>query len=134
MRDSWYLGTADAVYQNVHSIEDEGLPYALVLSADHVYKMNYRHMLKWHLAHQADVTLATTLVPPSEAGRFGIVNMTDDFQIMQFEEKPKDSPARSRFDPKACSAEASYAEDARCHRLEQYLSLGREVSLRSAAV
>ena len=50
MRDSWYLGTADAVYQNMHSIEDEALPYALILSADHVYKMDYRHMLKWHLS------------------------------------------------------------------------------------
>jgi glucose-1-phosphate adenylyltransferase len=104
MRDSWYLGTADAVYQNVHSVEDEGLPYTLILSADHIYKMNYRHMLKWHLSHQADVTLATTLVPPSEAGRFGIVNMAEDFQVTRFEEKPKDNPPRSRFDPEACSA------------------------------
>jgi glucose-1-phosphate adenylyltransferase len=104
MRDSWYLGTADAVYQNLRSVEDEALPYALILSADHVYKMDYRHMLKWHLSHQADVTLATTLVPPSEAGRFGIVNMTDDFQITKFEEKPKDNPPRSHFDPQACSA------------------------------
>ena len=104
MRDSWYLGTADAVYQNVHSVEDEGLPYALILSADHIYKMDYRHMLKWHLSHQADVTLATTLVPPSEAGRFGIVNMAEDFQITRFEEKPKAYPSRSRFDTEACSA------------------------------
>jgi glucose-1-phosphate adenylyltransferase len=104
MRDSWYLGTADAVYQNMHSVEDEALPYALILSADHVYKMDYRHMLKWHLSHKADVTLATTLVPPSEAGRFGIVSMTDDFQITKFDEKPKDNPPRSRFDPQACSA------------------------------
>jgi glucose-1-phosphate adenylyltransferase len=104
MRDSWYLGTADAVYQNVHSVEDEGLPYALILSADHIYKMDYRHMMRWHLSHKADVTLATTLVSPSEAGRFGIVKMAEDFQITSFEEKPKHNPPRSRFDPEACSA------------------------------
>jgi len=92
------------VYQNVHSVEDEALPYALILSADHVYKMDYRHMLEWHLSHHADVTLATTLVPPSDAGRFGTVNMTDDFEITKFEEKPTDSAPRSRFDPEACSA------------------------------
>jgi glucose-1-phosphate adenylyltransferase len=105
MRDTWYLGTADAVYQNLHSVEDEGLPYTLVLSADHVYKMNYRHMVDWHLIHKADITVGTTLVRPDDAGRFGIVSMESDFRILGFEEKPDHNHAsRSRFSPEACSA------------------------------
>src|SRR5579863_1337549 len=71
LRDTWYLGTADAIYQNIQSVEEEGLPYVLILSADHVYKMNYRHMLQSHLEHDADVTVATTQVAPSDANRFG---------------------------------------------------------------
>ena len=70
-RDTWYLGTADAVYQNMQTIQDSGLPFVLILSADHVYKMNYLQMLKWHMDHEADVTVATIQIPPSEASRFG---------------------------------------------------------------
>jgi glucose-1-phosphate adenylyltransferase len=105
LRDTWYLGTADAIYQNLQSVEDERVPYVLVLSADHVYKMNYAHMLDWHVRHGADVTVATTQVPPAEAARFGIVAMDEEYWIQEFSEKPKhDHPVRSRFNPKACSA------------------------------
>lgn len=105
LRDTWYLGTADAVYQNIQSIEDENIPYTLVLSADHIYRMNYQHMLDWHTAQRADVTVATTLVGPEEASRFGIADMDDQFRITAFEEKPKHGhPQPSRFNPQACSA------------------------------
>ena len=105
MRDTWYLGTADAIYQNLPSIEDEGLPYVLILSADHVYKMDYRQMLEWHLHQRADVTVATTQIHPSEAGRFGIVSVGRDYRISGIEEKPQhDQPDRSTFNPDACSA------------------------------
>lgn len=105
LRDTWYLGTADAVYQNIQSIEDENIPYTLVLSADHIYRMNYQHMLDWHTEQRADVTVATTLVGPEEAPRFGIADMDDQFRITAFEEKPKHGhPQPSRFNPQACSA------------------------------
>ncbi len=105
LRDTWYLGTADAVYQNMQSIVDEHLPYVLILSADHVYKMNYGHMLNWHADRRADVTVATTQIHPCESGRFGIVSMDEDYSIRQFEEKPPpERAARSRFNEAACSA------------------------------
>jgi glucose-1-phosphate adenylyltransferase len=103
--EHWYRGTADAVYQNAQSIEAEDLPYTLILSADHVYKMNYQYMLDWHMLHEADVTVATTQVVPEDACRFGIVEIDSNFFITGFEEKPKHgSPARSRFNPSMCSA------------------------------
>ncbi len=98
LRDTWYLGTADAVYQNMQSIVDEHLPYVLILSADHVYKMNYAHMLNWHMERGADVTVATTRISPSDSARFGIVSMDEDYSIQAFEEKPpKERAARSHF-------------------------------------
>jgi glucose-1-phosphate adenylyltransferase len=105
LRDTWYLGTADAVYQNMQTIEDSGLPFVLILSADHVYKMNYLQMLKWHKDHDADVTVATTQIPPAEASRFGIVCASAEAEITGFEEKPKhNQPGRSHRNPDACSA------------------------------
>lgn len=87
-RDTWYLGTADAVYQNLASIAEEAPPYTLILSADHVYKMDYRQMLEWHLTQHADVTVATTQVTAGEARRFGIVSVDRNHQITGFDEKP----------------------------------------------
>jgi glucose-1-phosphate adenylyltransferase len=105
LSETWYLGTADAVYQNIQSILDEHLPYVLVLSADHVYKMNYAHMLNWHVERNADVTVATTQINPSDSPRFGIVSMDGDYAIHGFEEKPPpERAARSRFRRDACSA------------------------------
>ena len=105
LRDTWYLGTADAVYQNMQSIVDEHLPYVLVLSADHVYKMNYAHMLDWHMERRADVTVATTRISPSDSSRFGIVTMDEEYAIEAFEEKPpKERAARSHFRQDVCSA------------------------------
>jgi glucose-1-phosphate adenylyltransferase len=105
LRDTWYLGTADAVYQNMQSIAEERLPYVLILSADHVYKMNYAHMLNWHVEQGADVTVATTRINPSESSRFGIVRMDAEYSIQDFREKPpQEHAARSHFRHDACSA------------------------------
>jgi len=105
LRDTWYLGTADAVYQNIQSIVEERTPYVLILSADHVYKMNYAHMLDWHVERGADVTVATTRIDPSESARFGIVSTDDEYRIQEFDEKPpQEHAARSRFNQDACSA------------------------------
>jgi glucose-1-phosphate adenylyltransferase len=105
LRDTWYLGTADAVYQNMQSIAEERLPYVLILSADHVYKMNYAHMLNWHVEQGADVTVATTRINPSESSRFGIVRMDAEYSIQDFREKPpQEHAARSHFRHDTCSA------------------------------
>ena len=73
--DSWYLGTADAVYQNIYSIGSEQSKHVLILSGDHIYKMNYQLMLDHHQATGADVTLATILISPEESYHFGIVDI-----------------------------------------------------------
>lgn len=102
----WYLGTADAVYQNIESIEDERPSHVLILSGDQIYKMNYGEMLAWHQRHGAQVTLATIQMPPEEAPRFGVVRIDpSNYQVHGFEEKPKHShPPRSAFDPAMISA------------------------------
>jgi glucose-1-phosphate adenylyltransferase len=103
--DLWYQGTADAVYQNLQSILTESPDEVLVLSADHIYKMNYRTMLAWHRDKDADITLATIQIDPSEAHHFGIAEIDDDSRVTGFEEKPKHgNPIRSSFDPTKASA------------------------------
>ncbi len=104
-RDTWYLGTADAVYQNMATIIDEAAPYTLILAADHVYKMDYREMVAQHVRLNADVTLATIHIDPREANRFGIVTTNDQQQVIAFAEKPPAGQApRSRVDPTRCMA------------------------------
>jgi glucose-1-phosphate adenylyltransferase len=87
--EHWYLGTADAVYQNLYSIERESPAHVIVLSGDHVYKMDYAKMLRFHLEKNAAVTLATIEVPIDEGSRFGIVGVDVTDQVVGFEEKPK---------------------------------------------
>lgn len=84
----WYLGTADAVQQNFRFIKHSQPDLVLILSGDHIYEMNYDAMITFHLDHQADVTMGTIRVPLSEASRFGIVGVDDDFQVTSFVEKP----------------------------------------------
>jgi glucose-1-phosphate adenylyltransferase len=103
--DEWYRGTADAVYQNLQSILTEKPAQVLILSADHIYKMNYGDMLSWHLSKQAEVTIATIQADPSEAHRFGIADIDGDYRIHGFEEKPRHGrPAPSVFDASKVSA------------------------------
>ncbi len=85
----WYKGTANAIYQNMPFIQRYNPEYVLILSGDHIYKMNYDKMLTFHKQNNADVTVATIKVPIEEASRFGIVNTGKNDRIEMFEEKPK---------------------------------------------
>lgn len=101
--ENWYLGTADAVYQNIYSIGSEQPKHVLVLSGDHIYKMNYQLMLDQHNDAGADVTLATILIDPSESSRFGVVDIDRNGRIVGFEEKPKSTRLRSPYHPEMVS-------------------------------
>ncbi len=85
----WYKGTANAIYQNMPFINQYDPDYVLILSGDHIYKMDYAAMLAHHEKHQADATIAVRQVPWEEASRFGIMNTDENGQIVEFEEKPK---------------------------------------------
>ena len=87
--EQWYQGTADAVYQNLYSITRENPRHLVVLSGDHVYKMDYARMLRTHQERRAAATLATIEVPVSEASRFGIIAVDDNERVTGFEEKPQ---------------------------------------------
>ena len=89
-RGSWFKGTANAIYQNMDFIELFDPEYVLILSGDHVYKMNYADMLSQHKAQGAACTIAVIQVPLADATRFGIMNLGEDGYVNQFEEKPKE--------------------------------------------
>ena len=84
----WYKGTANAIYQNMHFIERYDPEYVLVLSGDHIYKMDYSRMIAFHKEHDAACTIAVLEVEPEEAHRFGILNTNDDDSVYEFDEKP----------------------------------------------
>src|ERR1043165_3495441 len=86
--EHWYLGTADAVYQNLYSIAQEAPAHIIVLSGDHVYKMDYAKMLRFHIEKNADATLATIEVPLADGRRFGIVSIDQSDRVIDFDEKP----------------------------------------------
>ncbi len=88
-RSSWYEGTANAIYQNMHFMKMYDPDYVLVLSGDHIYKMDYSEMLKAHIKNGAACTIAAIEVPLAEASRFGVLNTNPDGSIYEFEEKPK---------------------------------------------
>ncbi len=101
---SWYLGTADAVYQNIYSIGSERSTYAIILSGDHIYKMNYRKMLQQHIDSGAHVTVATIEADAAEAAhRFGIIETDSQWRVLGFEEKPAE-PKRSAHRPDKVNA------------------------------
>ena len=85
----WYTGTANAIYQNIEYMQQYNPEYVLILSGDHIYKMDYELMLNYHKEHDADVTIACMPVPMEEASRFGVVLTDDDNRITEFEEKPE---------------------------------------------
>ncbi len=86
---AWYSGTSDAIYQNIHYIEEYDPEYVLILSGDHIYKMDYSKMLDLHKEKDADVTIAVLEIPIEEASRFGIMNTDSNDRIVEFEEKPE---------------------------------------------
>lgn len=85
----WYSGTADAIYQNIHFIDQHHPEYVLVISGDHIYHMDYSKMLDYHKESEADATISVIPVPWEEAPRFGILNTTEDMRIYEFDEKPE---------------------------------------------
>ncbi|MGH9588006.1 MAG: glucose-1-phosphate adenylyltransferase [Acidobacteriaceae bacterium] len=101
---NWYMGTADAVYQNIYSIGAEQPKHVLILSGDHIYKMHYGKMLEHHEQSGADVTLATLPIDPSEVYRFGVVEIDKGGEVVGFHEKPKTTEIRSPFTPNMVDA------------------------------
>jgi len=99
VRESWYMGTADSIYQNLYFVEAEKPEYVLILAGDHIYKMNYGEMLDYHIAKKADCTVAVVEVDKKDASHFGIIEVDRDSRILGFEEKPK-IPKTIPQDPK----------------------------------
>ena len=101
--EHWYQGTADAVYQNIYTIEKERPDYVVILAGDHIYKMNYRTMVDFHLEREADLTVGALRVSVEEARHFGVMEVDNDARVVGFEEKlpnPKTIPG----DPHRCLA------------------------------
>jgi glucose-1-phosphate adenylyltransferase len=92
MVNRWYRGTADSIYQNLTLLQQERPRQVLILSGDHVYKMNYTEMMDFHLAHDADLTVAAVMVPREEGSSFGILKVNEAFEVENFLEKPKEPP------------------------------------------
>ncbi len=90
--NKWYVGTADAVRQNIDIVDSYGIDYILILAGDHIYKMDYEIMLQQHVDQDADVTVGCLTVPRKEATAFGVMHVDDNDQITQFLEKPADPP------------------------------------------
>jgi len=101
---NWYMGTADAVYQNIYSIGSEQPKYMLILSGDHIYKMNYSRMLEQHKETKAEVTLATLPVSPDEVKHLGVVEVGKTGEVLGFQEKVPVTSFRSPFNPNAVDA------------------------------
>jgi len=101
---NWYMGTADAVYQNIYSLGSEQPKHVIILSGDHIYKMDYSRMLAHHKASNAEVTLATLPIPPDDVSRFGVVEVGHNGEVLGFEEKPASTSFRSPFNPEAVDA------------------------------
>lgn len=85
----WYTGTASAIYQNINYLNQYDPEYVLILSGDHIYKMNYELMLEYHIEKGADVSISVIEVPCEETSRFGIMNTDNELKITEFEEKPE---------------------------------------------
>ena len=86
---TWYAGTADAIYRNLDFLDSINPKYVLILSGDHIYKMDYAKMLDFHKSKNADLTIAVINVSLEEASRFGIMNCDENYKVVEFEEKPK---------------------------------------------
>jgi glucose-1-phosphate adenylyltransferase len=111
--DKWYLGTADAVYQNIDIIESYAPKYIIVLAGDHVYKMDYEPMLQQHAESGADVTIGCLEVPRLEASGFGVMDVDTSDRILSFQEKPADPPAMPGKPDMALASMGIYVFDTR---------------------
>ena len=103
MGDSWFVGTADAIHQNLNLIHDDQPEKVCVFGSDHIYKMDIRQMVHFHDAHQAELTIAAIPVPVDKASAFGIIRMDEGYRVIGFEEKP-DQPSEIPGQPGWCLA------------------------------
>ncbi|CAN0327536.1 unnamed protein product, partial [Ectocarpus sp. 4 AP-2014] len=101
--EQWYQGTADAVYQNIYTLEKERPSHVVILAGDHIYKMDYSKLVKYHEQQNADLTIAALTVPKEEATAFGVMQVDSDQRVIGFEEKPAD-PKTVPGDPDNCLA------------------------------
>jgi glucose-1-phosphate adenylyltransferase len=101
--EHWYKGTADAIYQNIYSIEKANPQYVLILAGDHIYKMDYGDMIRFHVDHGADLTIGCIPTPVKEASNFGIMNVDGEGRVRGFDEKPR-FPKPLPDDPQHCLA------------------------------
>ena len=90
--NSWYEGTADAVFQNIYSLQQDMPDYTLILSGDHIYQMNYMDMIQFHVRRKADVTIGVVPMPVETANQFGIIKADKNMNVVGFQEKPKKDP------------------------------------------
>jgi glucose-1-phosphate adenylyltransferase len=97
--NSWYEGTADAVFQNIYSLQQDMPGYTLILSGDHIYQMNYMEMIQFHVRRKADVTIGVVPMPVETASQFGIIKADKNMNILGFQEKPKKDPVTMPGDP-----------------------------------
>ncbi len=100
----WYRGTADAIYQNVFHITDEDPDYVCIFGGDHIYKMDVSQMLDFHKEKEADLTISAIPIPIEEASEFGIIEVDDDWRLINFVEKPKEKPKSIPGNPNMCLA------------------------------
>ena len=100
----WYRGTADAIYQNVFHITDEDPDYVCIFGGDHIYKMDVSQMLDYHKEKDADLSISAIPIPIEEASEFGIIEVDDDWKLINFVEKPKDKPKSIPGNPNMCLA------------------------------
>jgi glucose-1-phosphate adenylyltransferase len=101
--ENWYKGTADAIYQNIYTIEKANPTHVLILAGDHIYKMDYGEMIDFHISRGADLTVGCIPVPRAEGNRFGIMDVDDSDRVRAFVEKPANPPAMPG-DPDRCLA------------------------------
>ena len=100
----WYRGTADAIYQNVFHITDEDPDYVCIFGGDHIYKMDVSQMLDYHKEKNADLTISAIPIPIEEAHKFGIIEVDDDWKLINFVEKPQTAPKSIPGNPNMCLA------------------------------
>lgn len=110
---NWYLGTADAVYQNIDIIESHGAKFIVILAGDHVYKMDYEFMLQQHVRQRADVTVGCLEMPRADSSGFGIMQIDDHDLIQSFLEKPADPPAMPGKSDRSLASMGIYVFDAK---------------------
>ncbi|PIP50041.1 MAG: glucose-1-phosphate adenylyltransferase [Caldiserica bacterium CG23_combo_of_CG06-09_8_20_14_all_35_60] len=102
--EKWYSGTADAIYQNLYFLDREKPKYVMVLSGDHIYKMDYKKMLEFHIEKGADTTIGTVIIDKTKSQTFGIMQVDKEYRIIGFREKPKSNPPVMPEDQDKCLA------------------------------